>query len=219
MPTRALILDLDGLMLDTEPLHREVSGLAASDCGITLSPSQQCAFLGRRPTECSELLRSWFGAEFSTERFWERARVHFQTVFGRGSVKLKPGLIDLLDFAAQRNLPAAVASSGNTARVRRHLSDAGLLPRLAVIVTGSDVMRGKPAPDLFLLAAERLGTAPSDCLVLEDAEAGVQAAAAACMRVGIVPDLQAPTLQMQELAVKVFASLGDVIEFLQSEIG
>jgi len=217
MKTRALTLDLDGLMLDTEPLHREISGLAASDCGITLSPSQQVAFLGRRPADCGELLRSWFGEGFSTERFWERARFHSQTVFGRGPIGLKAGLIDLLDFAVAHRLRTAVASSANRAHVRRHLGDAGLLPRIEVIVTGEDVTCGKPAPEIFLLAAQRLGVPPAQCLVLEDAEVGVLAATAAGMRVGVVPDLLPPTDQMRQLAVKIFASLAEVVGFLKNE--
>ena len=217
MKISALILDLDGLMFDTEPLNREVAGLAASDCGITLSPSQQVAFLGRRPADCGELLRSWFGEKFSTERFWERAKLHSQTVYGRGPTGLKAGLLDLLDFAAARKLKTAVASSANLAHVRRHLGDAGLLSRIEVVVTGEDVTCGKPAPEIFLLAAQRLGAPAAQCLVLEDAEVGVLAASAAGMRVGVVPDLLPPTDQMRRLAVAIFASLSEVIGFLQNQ--
>ena len=119
----------------------------------------------------------------------------------------KPGLTSLLDWLEMRAMPRAVATSSGRASADRLLQSAGVRARFEIIVGGDDVANGKPAPDLFLLAADRLGVAPSDCVVLEDSGPGIHAAHRAGMRPILVPDLQQPTDEVQALAYRVCKSL------------
>ncbi|MCB0080968.1 MAG: HAD family phosphatase, partial [Caldilineaceae bacterium] len=116
-------------------------------------------------------------------------------------------LLDLLDT---QQIPKAVATSSARAEARYTLANAGLLERFSIVVTGDQVERGKPAPDIFLLTAAQLGVPPSSCLVLEDSEAGVYAATAAGMCTFMVPDLIPPQPETAKRAFQVVESLADV---------
>jgi len=131
-------------------------------------------------------------------------------------VALQPGLLPLLDWVEQQDLPRAVGTSSNAAEAELCLTLAGIRDRFATVVTVDQVAAGKPSPDIFLLAAQRLGVAPHQCLVLEDSNAGVQAAQAAGMAVVMVPDLQQPTAASQAIAQPVLGSLHEVLAWLQS---
>ena len=117
------------------------------------------------------------------------------------------GLDELLALLDSRGLPKAVATSTERRLAAAQLGGLGLLERFNVIATGDEVRNGKPAPDLFLLAAHRLGMKPSQCLVLEDSEAGVVAAHRAGMQVYVVPDLKPPSRAVEELTQGRFESL------------
>ena len=117
------------------------------------------------------------------------------------------GLDELLALLDSRGLPKAVATSTERRQAAAQLGGLGLLERFNVIATGDEVRNGKPAPDLFLLAAHRLGMKPSQCLVLEDSEAGVIAAHRAGMHVWVVPDLKPPSRAVGELTQDRFDSL------------
>ena len=129
---------------------------------------------------------------------------------------LKHGLLALLDSIAEAGLPAAVASSTTRAEVDRLLASVDLSERFEVTVGGDEVACGNPAPDLFLLASERLGVAPVDCLVLEDSEAGIRAAAAAGMISVMIPDLIEPSPAVRKLANAVVSSLAEVKEVIRA---
>jgi HAD superfamily hydrolase (TIGR01509 family) len=132
---------------------------------------------------------------------------------------LKPGLLPLLDGLEALRLPLAVASATARAEIERRLAGVSLLRRFDAVVGGDEVARGKPAPDLFLLAAGRLGARPADCLVLEDSEAGVRAAAAAGMAVVMVPDLVEPSPSVRALAEAVLPSLAEALEIVGAHRG
>ena len=117
-------------------------------------------------------------------------------------------------------MPKAVATSTRREISLPELTKTNLLPRFRTVATGDEVTYGKPAPDLFLLAAKRLGADPSRCLVLEDAEPGVLGARRAGMQVYMVPDLQVPSARAQQEATAIFGSLYEVathLKMLRSE--
>jgi beta-phosphoglucomutase-like phosphatase (HAD superfamily) len=111
-----------------------------------------------------------------------------------------------------------VASSSERATIDRLLGSVDLLRRFAVTVAGDEVVHGKPAPDIFLLAASRLGVEPARCLVLEDSEPGARAAHAAGMAVIIVPDLKAPSEEVAQLAEAVLPDLHAVTGWLARHV-
>ncbi|MEM9486250.1 MAG: HAD family hydrolase, partial [Cyanobacteria bacterium P01_F01_bin.116] len=121
----------------------------------------------------------------------------------------------LLDWLDEIGLPKAVGTSSNDHEAQICLKSTGLWPRFDAIVTVDQAGAGKPAPDIFLTAASAINISPANCLVLEDSNAGVQAATAAGMAVIMVPDLQTPTAYSQQNAFRIVSSLNDVLNLLQ----
>jgi len=123
---------------------------------------------------------------------------------------LKPGLHELVDWLERERVPRAVATSTRRSRACAKLERVALYSRFAALVGGDEIARGKPAPDIFLEAAARLGVPPADCLVLEDSAPGVAGAIAAGMSAIMVPDRAAPPSQIAGRAPTVMASLVEV---------
>jgi len=115
---------------------------------------------------------------------------------------------------AGRGVRRAVASSTALDRVGQRLRQSGLLDRFEALAGGNEVQRGKPEPDIFLLAAARLGVAPETCLVFEDSSYGAQGALAAGMGVVLVPDLKPPTEDIERRAVRILGSLEEALGFV-----
>ena len=122
-------------------------------------------------------------------------------------IDTKPGLLSLLDQLEAAAVPRAVATSSSAKQAAETLEASGLADRFAHIVTSDQVACGKPAPDLYLEAARRLGLSPTACIALEDSEAGVQSASTAGMTVVMVPDLKKPSLQAESQAYRILPSL------------
>jgi HAD superfamily hydrolase (TIGR01509 family) len=213
----AVIFDMDGLMLDTEPLYKAAWQRAAVDCGFPISDELYFELIGRTRVDGESILVRGFGPEFPVNDFHARCRECEAAVFAEHLPDTKPGLEGLLAFLESRGLPTAVATSTEREQAIAQLGGLCLLRRFVVIATGDEVSNGKPAPDLFLLAARRLGFEPSRCLVLEDSEAGVMAAHRAGMQVYIVPDLKPPSAQIAQLASGTFESLAAVEKQLREE--
>ncbi len=119
----------------------------------------------------------------------------------------------------ESDIPIAIATSSDASFTALSLHSAGLGDRFEHIVTGDQVVAGKPAPDIFLEAANRLKVAPESCVVFEDSEAGVTSASAAGMTVYLVPDLKMPSQETQVLAYRVVGSLQGVLDHLQESYG
>ena len=219
MSIRAIIFDMDGLMLDTEPSYKVAWQRAAIDCGYPISEDLYFDLIGRTRVDGENILRGAFGPDFPWEAFSAACRRCEAAVFAEALPPKKPGLDDLLALLDLRRVPKAIATSTERAQATAQLGGLDLLERFNALATGDEVVNGKPSPDLFLLAAHRLGVEPSACLVLEDSEAGVIAAHRAGMQVYVVPDLKPPARAVEELAHGKFDSLIAVEKHLAQWIG
>jgi HAD superfamily hydrolase (TIGR01509 family) len=208
---------MDGLILDTEPLYRAAWQQAAIGLGYVLSETAYSRMIGRKTQDGEHVMFDEFGPEFPIDAFRERYR-EFESKFQKSPLPKKRGLDQLLDLLDSRRVSKAVATSTQRKVAVSELFATGLLNRFDVVATGDDVANGKPAPDLFLLAAERLGIDPVRCLVLEDAEAGVIAAHRAGMQVYMVPDLQPPSPRTEQMANRIFGSLDQVAAHLEMSL-
>lgn len=184
----AVIFDMDGLLFETEALYRETAILAAREFGIAMTEHGFAALIGRAWPDNRAWLLAQHGAGFPVDAYQSRWMEHFERR-AEGGIALKPGVGELLALLDRLGVPRAIATSSSHGTVRRNLSAHGLTDRFPVVVARGDTAAGKPAPDPFLRAAERLGVLPVRCLALEDSRHGVRAAAAAGMMVAMVPDL------------------------------
>ncbi|MEL6385232.1 MAG: HAD family phosphatase [Cyanobacteria bacterium J06626_18] len=211
----AIIFDMDGLMLDSECLYQAAWQAAAKELGYTLNDAIYLSLVGRSNAEAAATFADVFGADFPIADFNSQWHTHWQELVRSKGIALKPGLLALLDWLEERRVPKAVGTSSDSAEADLCLSTAGIRDRFTAIVTVDQVSAGKPAPDIFLEAAHRLGVQPPNCLVLEDSNAGVQAAQSAGIPVIMIPDLQSPTEASRAIAQAIFPSLHEVKASLQ----
>jgi HAD superfamily hydrolase (TIGR01509 family) len=156
------------------------------------------------------LIRAHHGDDYPVEKLLDAWHGAYAAIIDREGIALKPGLLDLLAWLDAEGIPKAVATSTRKLRAHDKLERTDLAGRFAAIVCGDEVPRGKPAPDIYLEAALRLGIAASECVALEDSEPGFTAALAAGMMVIMVPDLGTPSAALLARAPLVLASLAEV---------
>jgi HAD superfamily hydrolase (TIGR01509 family) len=211
----AVILDMDGLMLDTEHLYKRAWQTAAAELGYRLGDDFYLTLIGRTTAAGEHALAERFGPGFPLARFQQRWAELWREDVERSGIPLKPGLAEVLDYLADNSIPVAVATSSDQNYAAYSLRMAGLDGRrFAHIVTGEQVERGKPAPDIYLEAARRLGTDPGRCLAVEDSDAGILSARAAGIIAVLVPDLKAPSPAARRAAYRVLTSLHDLVPLL-----
>lgn len=205
----AVIFDVDGLLFDTEALWQEALLSAAAESGHEIPDEVYNKSIGVRRSQCRGLFLSHFGADFLFDDFHQDWRRHFWLI-AENKLALKPGVSELLEFVDQRRLPRAIATSSSRETVERHLRAHSMIDRFDQIICRGDYDNGKPAPDPFLKAAERLGVEPRSCLALEDSHIGVRSAWAAGMMTVMVPDLLEATEEIRGLCVLVARDLHQV---------
>lgn len=186
MKRTAVLFDMDGLMVDTEPLAREAWAQVAAGYGATISDDLFGRMLGRRTVESAQLVLAELHLPLSVDELVSRKTGAYLATLEAG-VPVMPGLWELLDAIERRGLPWAVATSTPRPVAQVVLAYLGVTGRFQALACGDEVMHGKPAPDIFLLAAARLDVPPAVCLALEDSAPGCAAAVAAGMRVIAVP--------------------------------
>jgi len=212
-PVKAVVFDMDGLLINTEVLMRDGMIAAAKAVGRELSLDAFMRMIGTPSTRTHEILHQEFGADFDVDAYLQDVSRRFHDDLDLETL-LKAGVIELLDHLDALGLPRAIATSSPHEAVEAHLTPAGILNRFNAVIAKGDYERGKPAPDPFLNAAKALGMEPEDCLALEDSHAGVRAAHAAGMMTVMVPDLLDPTEEMREKCVHIAESLHRVRELL-----
>lgn len=215
---QAVIFDMDGLMFDTEGLWAQQWAPALAAFGLEEKPGLADAARGTTGAVAEGVVRSFYGDAVDPHAvFGEYCRLATERF--KEPVPKKPGLDRLLAWLGERGVPCAVASSSSETVVRTNLRNAGIEGLFAAVVPGSAVAHSKPAPDIFLEAARRLGSDPARTLVLEDSFAGVRAGAAGGFATVMVPDLLQPTDEIRALCAAVCGSLREVCDALEARGG
>jgi beta-phosphoglucomutase family hydrolase len=212
---KAILFDLDGLMVDSEP-HSIASWQAVlAKRNVQFDQAALDSVLGQRVIETAQTAIRLFQLPERPDEL-AREKAEYQITHLNGNVAAMPGLLELLDWIDQSGSKKAVASSGLRRYIDAVLATIGVRERFDVIISADDVVNGKPAPDVFLAAARALKVAPENCLVLEDAPFGVQAAKAAGMTCFAVPNAHSHALDLS-LADRILLSLHDVRRALTSD--
>lgn len=214
MTVRSILFDMDGLLIDSEVLSREIIEGLIAEAGFSMSDEQYTHLIGKNLSVGAQYMRALYGSIDTDRIYREYGRRYFEAV-DAGRLRAKPGAGALLDECDRRGIRKAVASSNLKECVYTCLGRLHMLERMDVLVHDGMGAKGKPAPDLFLLAAQLLGERPQDCLVLEDSHAGIEAAHAAGIPAILVPDLVPPTPEILALCAAQKKDLFGVIDFLR----
>lgn len=204
----AIIFDMDGLMIDSERVSLACWSQAADEFGLGLDETVFLRMVGLGDRDTHALLRAQGVEDSVIEAVAARCHDLYEELTQTG-LPLRPGILELLELLKAHAIPRAVATTTRQPRANRKLSAAGLLPYFDAVITSGDVARPKPAPDIYLLAAQRLGQVPERCLALEDSPAGTRAALAAGMTVIQVPDLVYPDEELRAFGHRIVGSLLD----------
>ncbi|MDT2660874.1 HAD family phosphatase [Enterococcus hulanensis] len=214
---KGIIFDMDGLLFDTESIYCEANLVVADKYDIPFTKDTYARFIGISDEEVWAELHKMYAdhGEETVQKFidesWGMAHDRFKT----GEVDLKPGVHELLAYLEEKEIPRVLASSNVRPVIEILLEHAGIRDKFSDIISAEDVKFAKPDPEIFVIAAERLGMSGADCLVLEDSKNGILAAEGAGVPVVMVPDIVPPTAELREKTEAVFTSLHDVIEFLE----
>ena len=214
MNFQAAIFDMDGLLLDTERLCMRVFKQSCHNVHLPFYEDVYLSIIGRNSKGIEEVLRSAYGSEL--DKLHADWRVNYDAIVKNQPIPMKKGVIPLLEWLRANKVRTAVATSTQKDVALVKLKLAGLDCYFDNITCGCEVTQGKPNPEIYLLAAQRLGVKPRCCLAFEDSNNGVKSAVAAHMVTYQIPDLVTPSEEIISLGVKIRDSLGDVLDELKN---
>lgn len=210
----AAIFDMDGLMLDSERLALDCWRAAALQLNVPMHEEAILGMVGMHVSRTQQWLLDQFGPDYPAAAMRAACHEIYLERTRQAPIPLRPGILELLNWLEENDIPKAVATSTQRAIALHHLEKAGLLPRFNLIVCGDDIAHPKPAPDIYHLAARQLGHASGQCIVFEDSDFGVMAAHTAGCQVIMVPDLRPASPQSRALNVTIVDSLHQALSLL-----
>ena len=205
---KAVIFDMDGLMLDTERPMIPIWIEAGKAIGWDIQAQTAINTIGKNGDDIRKLCMGELGPDFPYEKFKTELNRLFDEEFEKG-IGHKPGLLELLDHLASLNMPLAVGTSSRKSAAQWKLEKAGIKGRFSHIVCGDEVENGKPAPDIFLKAAELLGFSPAECVGFEDSIAGLMALRDAGIASVFIKDIVEPPEEILSTVWRRFENLSE----------
>lgn len=211
---KALVFDMDGLIIDSERIVQRTWALAGPVLGYEKIEEHIYPLLGANVKRRDAYFKEHFGQDFPMEKFAELTRKFFYEIIDKEGLPLKPGVKELMEEAKKRGLKIALATSSRQEYAKNVLGRVDVWKYFDGGVFGDQVTKAKPDPEIYLLACGKVGVAPEQALALEDAPAGIRSAHAAGMRVIMVPDLVQPDEEIQKLYYKKVETLHEVLPLL-----
>ena len=205
---KGVLFDMDGVILDTEKLYTRFWCEAAQALGFPMTHEMALGMRSLSHAVGERQLKEYLGEEVDYQQVRNK-RIELMTAFiNENGVELKPGIHELLKFLKEKGIKTSVATSSPLDRTKEYLSMVGLVDAFDELVSGHMVEHGKPAPDIYLYAAAKLGLKPEECLVLEDSPTGLLAAyRAGCIPI-MVPDQDLPDDKVKS---RVYAVVKDLV--------
>ena len=218
MEIKAVLFDMDGLMVDTESLSTEAFINSAKAQGYNMTKEETLKVLGFTKANIYQFWIDYFqGTNVDGKKLVDDHYEYIENVLYTVGPEKMPYVEELLKYLRENNYKIAVASSSDAADIKNNLEKTKLEKYIDEIASGAEVENGKPAPDVFLLAAKRLGVDAKDCLILEDSKAGIKAGKASGAMVFMVPDMYTVDKECEDTADRILTNLGEVIEILEGK--
>lgn len=211
MTFQAAIFDMDGLLLDTERVCMGIFKEACEAQNVPFIEELYLSIIGCNAKRIEQLFREGYGPSVDYPALNQEWRVRYTAVVKHQAIPVKEGVIELLEWLKANEIPMAVATSTQHDIAVKKLELAGLDGYFDVLTTGCEVEHGKPHPEIYFLAAERLDIAADACLAFEDSNNGTHAAVAANMITYQIPDLVEPSAEVIKLGHQILPSMIDVL--------
>ena len=201
---KAVIFDMDGILIDTEKWLNVYWQQAAKEAGFEVTREDGLAIRSLAGKYAGPYLRGIFGDSFDYEAIRERRKELMREHIAKYGIEKKPGVDDILSYLAEKNIKRAVATATDPERTKQYLTQIGIYDKFDKIVSATTVENGKPQPDVYLYACEQIGEKPEYCIAVEDSPNGVLSAYRAGLSVVMVPDLTEPD---EETAKMLYARI------------
>lgn len=211
---RSVVFDMDGVLFDTERLSQHYWGKAGNEVGLPGMDVEIYAYLGINSRASEVMFERDHGDVMSYAQWNKLVRGYSADHIAQHGVPVKDGVRELLAYLKEQGIAVALATSSARPLAEKYLVQSDIIGYFDQIVTGDMVQNGKPAPDIYLMACEKLGTSPAEAVAVEDSYNGIRSAAAAGMLPVMVPDLLEPTDEMRALSAAVLPGLTDVIGWI-----
>ena len=208
---KAVIFDMDGVLLDTESVCKVCWKRAADEYGVERIEEAFMQCVGQNSADSIILLKKYCAGKVDSKDFYARTGELFHEVEREQGLNLMPFVTECLSGLRERGYRLAVASSTRWENVERQLKAAKIFDFFETVTTGDKVLHSKPAPDIYIKALESLSLSAGDCIAVEDSPNGVRAASRAGIRCVMVPDLIQPSDEIKSLAWKILPSLEELI--------
>jgi len=215
MKIAACIFDMDGLLIDSEKIALKVYLNTCKHYDQEHLNDLYTQLLGTNGVTTRRILQEKLPHTIDVNEFVEHWFTDYSAETEKG-IPLMRGVENLLSYLEASNIPKVVATSTETPRARKKLEQSGILYRFETIIGGDQISNGKPAPDIYLKAADFLNCPVNECMAMEDSPNGVIAAVSAGMHVVQIPDLVQPDSELLALGHRVLESLDDIVVLLQS---
>ena len=211
---QGVVFDLDGTLLDTEKLYRRFWVEAARRMGYPMEDRHALMIRSMAADRAEPLLKREVCADFDYHAVRALRREIMEVYIDENGVEAKPGLLPMLRDLKRMGMRIALATATPEVRARKYLRMVGVETAFDAVACAEMVAHGKPAPDVYLLAAQKLGLPPAALLGVEDSPSGVQSAHAAGMTVAMVPDQDQPSAETAALCALVAPSLAAIAPFV-----
>ena len=192
MEKPAFIFDLDGTLIDTEKLYRKYWPMALADYGYELSDERALMLRSLGRPFAPRQFKDWYGEDFDYNLIRQRRKEYVEGHIEKYGIDLRPGVKEILTYLRDKNITVAIATATDPERTAKYLEMTGISEFFTDIICATMVEHGKPAPDIYKFACEKLNKKPSECFAVEDAPNGVKSAYSAGLKVIFIPD-QAPS--------------------------
>lgn len=213
---KAIIFDMDGLMIDSERVTFECYQERLKDMNLTMDEEFYKTLLGKPIKGIYQRFYDVYGNDFPIENVIQDVHQLMAVRFETEGVPVKKGLVELLHYLKDNNYKTIVATSSNRDRVDKILAQAKITEFFDDSICGDEVTKGKPNPEVFLKSCQKLGVNVDEAIVLEDSEAGIQASYDANIKVICIPDMKYPEKQYEEKTFKILKDLTEVTAYLKS---